>query len=135
MKRNFSLSTIGGSALMMIFAVLCLTVFAVLSLSTAKAGERLSEGSRNAVVNYYEADAEAERILSALRKGDLPDGVETDGSVYAYCVPIDGRQSLFVEVMINGTDYTVLRWQAAVEDSMIEEEPQNLWDGTFDPME
>ncbi len=32
MKRNFSISTLGGSALMMIFAVLCLTVFALVAL-------------------------------------------------------------------------------------------------------
>ena len=46
MKEDFSISTLGGTSLMMIFAVLCLTVFAVLSLSTAKAGDQLSARSR-----------------------------------------------------------------------------------------
>lgn len=129
MKRNFSISTLGGSALMMIFAVLCLTVFAVLSLSTAKAGDRLSEGSRETTQAYYRADTEAERILCSIRSGEVPDGVEQDGAVYRYRCAIDARKSLYVEVEVNGADYTVLRWQTVVDNSMIGDNPLGVWDG------
>ena len=36
---------VGGASLLVVFAVLCLTVFALLSLSTVRANERLSEAS------------------------------------------------------------------------------------------
>lgn len=133
MKRNFSISTLGGSALMMIFAVLCLTVFAVLSLSTAKAGDVLSQSSTHAVESYYAADEQAERILAGIRNGTPDASVTQEGTRYAYRCPIDERQSLYVEVEWNGTDYTVLRWQAAIDESMIGEPVHELWNGFLDP--
>ena len=131
MKRGFSISTLGGSALMLIFASLCLTVFALLSLSTAKAGDSLSEGSMCAAESFYRADTEAEQILAALRRGEIMENVEQDGTVYRFSCPIDDRQSLYVEVEWNGTDYEILRWQAMIDDSMIEDNVFDLWDGTF----
>lgn len=131
MKENFSLSTLGGTSLLLIFSVLCLTVFAVLSLSTAKAGDNLSISSEASVKAYYEADSEAEEILTALRRGDFVEGVEEEDSVYSYKCPINERTSLYVEVMIDGSEYEILRWQSSVDDSMIEES-WTVWDGEFD---
>ena len=37
--------TVGGSSLLVIFAVLCLTTFTLLALSTAQANKRLSDAS------------------------------------------------------------------------------------------
>ena len=48
-KKRFSPPVVGGSSLLVIFAVLCLTVFALLSLSTVRADVRLSEASVQAV--------------------------------------------------------------------------------------
>lgn len=128
MKENFSLSTLGGTSLLLIFSVLCLTVFAVLSLSTAKAGDNLSISSETSVKAYYQADSEAEEILAALRRGDFVEGVEEEGSVYSYKCPINERTSLYVEVEINGSEYEILRWQSSIDDSMIEES-WTVWDG------
>lgn len=131
MKENFSLSTLGGTSLLLIFSVLCLTVFAVLSLSTAKAGDNLSLSSEASVKAYYEADSQAEEILTALRRGDFIEGVEEEGSVYSYKCPINERTSLYVEVEIDGPDYKILRWQSSVDDSMIDES-WIVWDGESD---
>ena len=48
-KERVAVPAIGGSSLLVIFAVLCLTVFALLSLSTVQAGDRLSDASADAV--------------------------------------------------------------------------------------
>lgn len=132
MKEDFSISTLGGTSLMMIFAVLCLTVFAVLSLSTAKAGDQLSLSTQEAVQAYYKADNEAEEILSSLRRGEYLEDVQEEDGVYSYRCPINERLSLYVSVRMEGTDYTVLQWQAAVDESMITE-TQELWDGGLIP--
>lgn len=55
-RRRFSPPTVGGSSLLVIFAVLCLTVFALLSLSTVQADGRLSQTSAEAAQAYYAAD-------------------------------------------------------------------------------
>lgn len=132
MKEDFSISTLGGTSLMMIFAVLCLTMFAVLSLSTAKAGDQLSASAQEAVQAYYAADNEAEEILCALRRGEYRAEVEAEGDVYSFRCPINDRLSLYVSVELQGDSYRVLRWQASVDESMIDE-TQELWDGAFLP--
>ena len=57
------------------FAVLCLTVFALLALSTVKAQSRLADVSLGAIADYYTADEEALRILAMLCSGEMPEGV------------------------------------------------------------
>ena len=72
---RFSPPAVGGISLLVAFAVLCLTVFALLSLSTVQAQSRLADASLETVAQYYAADAEAVRILALLRSGESPDGV------------------------------------------------------------
>ena len=66
-KRKLSFTSVGGSSILTIFAVLCFLVFALLSLSTAKANYNLAEKSVKAVSNYYAADTKAEEIYSQIR--------------------------------------------------------------------
>lgn len=128
MKEEYSISTLGGTSLMVIFSVLCLTIFALMSLSTAKVGDQLSDSMQNAVKAYYAADNEAEKTLAALRQGEyLPEVEEADG-ICSYRCPINERANLHVAVEMEGDSYTVLQWQAVVDDSMIME-TQELWDG------
>ena len=129
-KERFSPPAVGGSSLLVIFAVLCLTVFALLGLSGVQAGGRLSDASAQAVTAYYEADCRAEEILSALRQGTVPEGVEQEeDGVYAYTCPISDTQALEVRVRVNGADWTVLRWQAVSTARWEADESLDLWDG------
>ena len=75
-KRKMSFTTVGGSSILTIFAVLMFVVFALLSLSTAKANAGLTDKSTEAVTNYYRADTEAEEILAHLRAGEEPECVQ-----------------------------------------------------------
>lgn len=131
---------IGGSSLLVAFAVLALTVFAMLSLSTVRADERLGAASAKAVEDYYAADCRAQEILACLRTGaDLPDGaaVESSTARYAdrvvetvsYAVPISETQELHVTVTLDGSAYTVLRWQAAPAGQWEIDEDLDIWDG------
>ena len=83
-QYSFRPPVVGGSSLLVMFCVLCLTTFAVLSLSTVRAGDRLAEASMEAVQEYYEADQEAERMLAKLRSGEIPEGevLPTDQNRY-----------------------------------------------------
>ena len=116
-KKRFSPPAVGGSSLLIIFAVLCLTVFALLTLSTARADERLSDVSADAVMAYYQADLEAEKIFSDLRCGEIPEGVEIRENLYSYSCSISSTQTLCVELRLDGGKWTVLRWQSVTSNA------------------
>ena len=132
-EKRFSAPAVGGSSLLVIFAVLCLTVFALLGLSTVQADGRLSGASAEAVSAYYAADCRAGAILARLRAGELPEGVEEtvtpEVRTCAYTCPISDTQTLAVEVRLEGADYTVLRWQAVSAADWTADETLDLWDG------
>ncbi len=129
-KRNMSFGTPGGSALMVIFAVICLIIFAVLSLSTAQADNRLSESSAKAVREYYEADAEANRILALLRSGDTVDmDIEIVGDLYSYSCTISETRTLLVSVRIHGEDIEIVRWQEVYTGDWNPDTSLDVWSG------
>lgn len=125
--RMGPIPVVGGSSLLVIFAVLCLTVFALLSVSTVQANSRLSEKSAAAVEGYYTADAAAEEILARLRAGEIPAGVREENGIYCYTCAIFATQALAVEVVVEGADYTVLRWQAVSTANWQAEDKLPVW--------
>lgn len=135
MSKREAMPTVGGSSLLVIFAVLCLTIFALLGLSTVQADSRMAEASCNAVQNFYEADTEAERILASLRQGKIPiEGVEKnkkDGDIYSYQCRVSDVQAIEVEVQITGDSYRVLRWQLVSTTEWESDESLDLWDGSM----
>ena len=128
-KERFAPPAIGGSSLLVIFAILCLTVFALLSLSTVQANSRLADASAEAISNYYAADCQAEAILARIRAGELPEGVWVDGDIYEYVCPISDTQELNVQVQLDGDAWTVLSWCAVSTAEWEAEESLDLWDG------
>lgn len=132
-KQRFSPPMVGGSSLLIIFAVLCLTVLALLSLSTARNNDRLSRASAENVTAYYAADTQAEEILAWLRRGETPEGVtaerDGEGTRYAYTVPIGDTQTLFVAVRLTGTTYEILQWKAVFTAEWTPDDSIEVWDG------
>lgn len=127
-KQAQTAPLLGASSLLAIFGILCLTVFALLSLTSVTASTRLSESSLSAVTAYYEADAQAEATFARLRNGELPQGVKTEGDLYRYEVPITQSRSLFVELRRNADTWTVLRWQEVAQPLQIDDTIP-VWDG------
>lgn len=142
-NSRFSPPAVGGVSLLVAFAVLCLTVFALLALATVQADARLAGASAQAVADYYAADCQAQELLARLRCGERPEGVEildgTDDGIYAvrYAVPISDTQELRVEVELTGEQagsggrYRVIRWQTVPSAAWEGDESLGLWDGTL----
>lgn len=131
MKRTerFSSPAVGGSSLLTIFAVLCLSVFALLSLSTAQAEKRMANASARAVSAYYEADTQAEEIFAKLRSGESVPGVGQTEDIYTYSCPISENQTLMVELEHTDSCWQIRRWQAVATVQTAEEENLSVWDG------
>lgn len=63
-KKGFG--GMGASSILMIFVVLILTTFGMLSFVTAQADLQLTEKNVDAVESYYEADAQADKIITEI---------------------------------------------------------------------
>lgn len=91
MKRGGTVS--GAVSLVMIFAVLCLTVFSVLTLSTAVGESKLAQATAQHTADYYAADAQATAIAAQLGQGSRAQ--EIDGITIAYTTHADGQREIF----------------------------------------
>lgn len=127
--NGFSIPAVGGSSLLVIFAVLCLTVFALLGLSTVQADLRLSQTTAQGVSDYYRADTQAEEILARLRCGQIPEQVREENGIYSYVCPISETQQLEVAVEAGEKDWNILRWQVVSLVNWEADEHLNVWDG------
>lgn len=104
-------------------------VFALLSLSTAKANYNLSEKSVKAVSNYYAADTKAEEIYSQIRAGNMPDGVKQKGNTYTYTCTIDDKQKLLVEIKKQKEKFHVVKWEKQYTGEWKPDDTIDVWDG------
>ena len=130
---------IGSASLILIFSVLCLTVFSLLTLAMANREKALSEKLKSSVESYYSADSAATEIAAALRQsaanGQTPseiDGVaiESDGTgKYTYSCPMDGRRSIFVELKIENGEIKILSWYETNIVNWTPDENLNVWIG------
>lgn len=128
-KQRISVPAIGGSSLLVIFAVLCLTVFALLSLSTVQAEKRMADAAAAAVTDYYAADLQAQEVFSRLRSGETVEGVQVSEDIYSYRCLISDHQVLEVELKQKENTWTVLRWQV-IASAEPAENVLPVWDGT-----
>ena len=128
-KKRMGMPATGGSSLLVIFAVLALTVFAILSISTVTADQKLDDKSAASVEAYYEADCQAEMILAEIRSGKLPEGVKRDGNLYSYKCLVTDSLNLEVEVLVEEEEYEVLRWQMVSAADWQNDDSLPVWDG------
>ena len=141
MKQNVRGIGVGTISLIMIFSVLCLTIFAMLTLSTSNAEKTLSERSSTFVRGYYEADAVATSIraqlLDSVQTGFFPgniNGVEIyyehgDEATYvSYSCRITDVSDLFIRLMIEEATDVVLEWRAGYSGDWESDDSLNLWD-------
>ena len=120
---------IGTSSLLVIFAVLCLAVFALLSVATVQADQRLGDSAEKAVLDYYRADSQAEQILARLRAGEIPAGVSQENGIYSFRCDLSDTQALAVAVRVKEGKYEILRWQVMATADWQPEEKLPVWNG------
>ena len=127
-EQRFSVPAVGAGALLVVFAVLCLTVFSLLSLSTAQAEKRMADAAVESVQDYYAADLQAERIFARLRAGEQVSEVQHDGNIFRYRCPVSENQILEAEVKQKSDGWQVCRWQV-VSSSRPISETLPVWNG------
>ena len=126
-KRTMAPPAVGGSSLLVIFAVLCLTVFAALSLTTVTADTRLSRQNADSVADFYAADTLAEEVYARIRSGGMPQGVTVEGDTYTYTVSVSETRVLQVELRRSGEDFAVIRWQTMAQKAWQADDTLIVW--------
>lgn len=87
-KQRLSIGT-GVPSILMIFVVLCLTTFGVLSFSSSRADLNLTKKNAIQVEAYYTADGVAQEIL-----------MEIDGLIYK-AQSADGDETIYEETVLS----------------------------------
>ena len=131
-------ANIGSSSLILIFIVLCLVTFSVLSLGNAKREDALSVRSADSVQEYYRADAQGEAFLQmadqALLKGDkdsLAPYLQSDTGTYCSDVSMDAGQALRVELNLDWEKktYKILSWKVYHQEDYEIDQSIPVWSG------
>ncbi len=108
---------IGMSTFMMIFTVLCLTIFATLTYLQARHNQQETDKIIESTVAYYDADLSASKIYKELKTQYTDttfledNGIEKDGNTYSYTVSISENRELKVTIEENDGKFNIIQWQ------------------------
>ena len=149
-ERKSSGINIGSASIIMVFSVLCLTIFAVLTFLTANNEYKLADKSARTMQTYYAADAGAAVTEGKIREviAENPDpssaivaieelnigvtgAIEEDGCHFSYAESMDDDQEIQVELLLQGQDLKILKWELVNVADWSAEGEVHLWDGEF----
>ncbi len=149
---------IGYVSIMIIFAVICLTIFAVLSFQSAYSNSALTEKSAEYISEYYAADEKTAAALATLDDAALKAAGEIDfgGAFLEYAGNVDGtsftnvpegiraditaeineRQKIVVSAVFysnprDGKRFEIIGRATDIIDAETNDKPLGVWDGQF----
>lgn len=132
---------VGMVTIVVVFTVLCLTIFAVLALSTADGERRLAEKYAASVTEYYAADLAASETaaqfvgLSPASASALADTLgftaetRADGVEISYLTPVNEGQALYAALRVTAAGTTRVCWQLVETGTWQPETGERVWTG------
>ena len=132
---------VGSASIVLVFTVLCLAVFAIITHTVAANDKALVDAETQLVIQYYEADALGERVLAEILESEIiPEvilGIEiyTDwdwdimAETVAFYCPITDDISLYVKAAIYRDSFDAIIWRMQDEGEWITDDFLNLWPG------
>jgi len=135
---------IGSASIVLVFVVLCLTIFAVISLVPALTERNLADAEVRLVQDFFAADALAEQILAELLLLDeTPEsifGIEIYSywnwdliiEIVSFVLPVSDTHLLYVSAGLDFDEYHIFAWQMILADQWQADDGIDVWDGQFD---
>ena len=132
---------VGSASIILVFAVLCLTVFSLITLLVARNDKALVDAEVELVVGYYEADALAERVFAEIRKaGVITDSIpgvdiktdldiESGNGLVEYTCKISDKKALTVKLAVDDSSFEILSWKMIDTEEWVFDDKLNVWDG------
>lgn len=140
--KNFQIN-VGSSSILLIFLVVCLVSFSVLSIVSANADKRLSDKVLNRTTAYYQACNSAEESLASIDKtlAELYASAPTQDEYYSaaggrkltYVYTISDIQTLNIELEVlypdssDGPFYQVTSWEILTTGTLDYDDTLNLF--------
>lgn len=138
---------IGTASIILIFIILCLSVFSLLSLSDAKSAEVFSKRRADSVRAYYQTDIQGQKFIKAaseafndgmnvprvakLLADELPSGSQTSSNEAGNLVcniPMLSGQSLYIEM--DRKDSSVLSYYVYISEDYAIDNKIPVWTGS-----
>ena len=128
-KKRFQ---VGSVAVLFSVVVLCVAVFAVLTVLTASSDARISRQYGEHVQNQYACENLGQQWLSEIDgwiagKNALPDGTEVNGNTVRTEI-MEGTSVLNIRLTLSGTGYEIDRWSCTTK--FQPDESMKVWQGT-----
>ena len=135
---------VGSASIVLVFAVLCLTVFSLITFVVAGNEKSLVDAKAKLVTGYYDADTLAELILADILAADnIPEvvrGVEINTgfneqfnaeATYFLC-DISESKALYVSLLIQNDSFDILSWRMYDKEGWESDESIIVWTGEND---
>jgi len=132
---------VGSASIVLVFAVLCLTIFSLITFVVAGNDKALTDAKVQLVSGYYEADALAELVLMDILAADtIPDssrGVDIHTrwddeleaeTTYFFC-NISDIKALYVNLALREDSFDILSWRMWDTDDWEFDDSINVWSG------
>ena len=131
-KTNIFGANIGSASILLIFVILCLISFAMLSIVSANADNKLTRKMMERTAAYYEACNNAEAALAGVdttlqniyaSSAGADEYFKTVGHSKSYVIPVSDLQTLQVTIEIlypqeaEDTFYRITNWQVITKDA------------------
>ncbi len=147
----------GGTSILIIFVILCMTIFSALSLTSAEADYTLTKKAALSISTYYAADSRAEERLAEAdllfqkavlgeetdKAAFLRDGLGQDFEVYSgegevgviYAVEVNENAVIEADVAFdeNTGERRIKKWKYVnTNEQDYDGQILDLWDGSFE---
>ena len=147
-KQNKYSSGIGGSLILIIFIVLTITVFSVLTLVSAENELGTITRSTKVSEDYYAAEREAalkcselnnmvagitdqQEMIAMLSLAEVSVKSEVDDFTVSFTVEIDDKRLLETVLRPENGALVIISQKITVPDEIIIDESIDVWDGSF----
>lgn len=151
-QENGYKANIGSPSLILIFIVMCLITFGMLSLSAAKSEWNLAERNASAVTGYYRADGEGEAFYQmVLEKAaqvrensldpqerrqllarELGEAYDPEEGTVTVQIPMERSQALFIELVFQPEereDIQISKWKVIQTEDYEIDNSMPVWTG------
>ena len=135
---------VGSASIVLVFAVLCLTVFSLITYVVASNDKALVVAEARLVTGFYKADALSEQIIAEILDSEsIPPVVHgvnienewdmyLDAEIVEFTCPVSEKKALYVRVAVYENSHDVLSWQLYDTDQWDFNDRLNVWPGSFD---
>jgi len=132
---------VGSASIVLVFAILCMTIFSLITFVVASNEKKLTEVQAELITGYYNADALADLILADILAADtIPETIRgvniysgwddefNAETTYFFCY-ISDIKALYVNLVLRDDGFDILSWRMYDTDDWIYDGSMNIWAG------